>query len=90
MPELHVIAAGSLLDFAMEKVGIPVGRVNILYVYPLSFMEFLAAIGYPQFIKAIVEQQFLSEILHNKLLDFLGQYLAIGGMPESYSVLDRY
>lgn len=83
MPELHVIAAGSLLDFAIEKVGMPVGRVNILYVYPLSFMEFLAAIGQAQFIKVILEMQILSEILHNKLLDFLGQYLAIGGMPEA-------
>lgn len=37
MPELHVIAAGSLLDFAIEKVGIPVGRVQSLYMFPLSF-----------------------------------------------------
>ena len=39
MPELHVIAAGSLLDFAIEQIGIPVGRVEFLYMYPVSFIE---------------------------------------------------
>src|SRR3990167_5729623 len=43
MPELHVIAAGSLLDFAIQKVGIPVGRVQSLYMQPVSFIEYLAA-----------------------------------------------
>ena len=42
MPELHVIAAGSLLDFAIQQVGIPVGRVEALYMQPVSFIEFLA------------------------------------------------
>ena len=83
MPELHVIAAGSLVDFAVEKVGMPVGRISMLYVYPLSFMEFLAATGNPQFIEAILKKQQLSDILHDRLLDFLGHYLAIGGMPEA-------
>src|SRR5581483_4743310 len=83
MPDLHVIAAGSLVDFAVEKVGMPVGRVNMLYVYPLSFMEFLAATDNAQFIAAILREEPLSDILHNKLLDLLGHYLAIGGMPEA-------
>lgn len=82
LPELHVIAAGSLIDFAIEKVGIPVGRVNMLYVYPLSFMEFLSATGNSQFIEAILKKQPLSEILHNKLLEILVHYMVIGGMPE--------
>ncbi len=43
MPELHVIAAGSLLDFALESTGIPIGRVDSMYMYPLSFTEFLSA-----------------------------------------------
>jgi len=83
MPELHVIAAGSLLDFALEEVGMPVGRVSTLYVYPLSFLEFLAATGHGQFIEAILQQHPFSDILHNQLLDFLGHYLAIGGIPEA-------
>lgn len=83
LPELHVIAAGSLVDFAVEKVGMSVGRINMLYVYPLSFMEFLAAADNAQFIAAILQRRPLSEILHDKLLDLLGHYLAIGGMPEA-------
>ncbi len=83
MPDIHVIAAGSLIDFAIEKVGMPVGRVNMLYLYPLSFIEFLAATNNSRFIEAILEKKQLSDILHDKLLDLLGHYLAIGGMPEA-------
>ena len=46
MPNLHVIAAGSLLEFAIAKVGVPVGRISMLYMYPLSFLEYLVAIGH--------------------------------------------
>ncbi len=83
MPELHVVAAGSLLDFAIEKVGMPVGRVGMLYVHPLSFIEFLAATDNAHFIEAILRQQSLSKVNHDKLLDLLGHYLAIGGLPEA-------
>jgi predicted AAA+ superfamily ATPase len=83
MPELHVIAAGSLLDFALEKVGMPVGRISTLYIYPLSFLEFLSATGNQLFFEAILRQQPFSEVIHNKLLDLLGHYLAIGGIPEA-------
>lgn len=86
MPELHVIAAGSLLDFAIEKVGIPVGRVQSLYVYPVSFIEFLAAAGYVGLAQEILDhdvRETMSEVLHEKLLDLLGNYMAIGGMPEA-------
>ena len=83
MPELHVIGAGSLLDFALEKVGMPVGRVSTLYVYPLSFVEFLSASKEGQLIDAILKQTPFSDIIHNKLLDLLGHYLVIGGIPES-------
>jgi uncharacterized protein len=82
IPELHVIAAGSLLDFAVEKVGMPVGRVSMLYVYPLSFVEFLAAIDQSKYIGAILQQEILSDILHEELNNFLKFYFAIGGMPE--------
>ena len=44
-PELHVIAAGSLLEFVIEKIGVPVGRLQFLYLYPFSFYEFLVALG---------------------------------------------
>lgn len=84
-PNLHLIAAGSLLDFAIEQVGMPVGRINTLYLYPLSFLEFLAATNNSRFIPAIMSGEILSEILHEELLSLLSHYLAIGGMPEVVS-----
>ena len=85
MPELHIIAAGSLLDFAIEKIGIPVGRVRSLYMYPVSFIEFLAALGKSTIIKQILEESTItySSGLHDDLLDLVGKYLAVGGMPEA-------
>lgn len=85
MPSLHVIAAGSLFDFALEKVGIPVGRVSSMYMHPLSFLEFLAAGGHRSLIGAILQGEEFSEVIHHKLLDLVGEYLAIGGMPEAVS-----
>ncbi len=85
LPELHVIAAGSLLDFVLENIGIPVGRVASLYMYPLSFLEFLAARGDQGLAQLLLEHdhQFpLSDPIHNQLVSVLGEYLAIGGMPE--------
>ncbi len=85
MPELHVIAAGSLLDFAIEEVGIPVGRVQSLYMFPLSFVEFLAALNHTALIKAIVSHdptQEMSEVIHKQALSLLGDYCALGGMPR--------
>lgn len=84
MPELHVIAAGSLLDFAIEQVGVPVGRVTMRYMYPLSFFEFLIALGHEQWVTAILEGPYeINEGMHDKLLSLLGNYLAIGGMPAA-------
>ena len=86
LPELHVIAAGSLLDFAIEQVGIPVGRVQSLYIHPLSFMEYLAATGNGLFVREIIGQTTASEIsstAHDRLLSLLGEYMAIGGMPHA-------
>jgi predicted AAA+ superfamily ATPase len=86
MPELHVIAAGSLLDFAIEQVGVPVGRVQFLYMYPLSFIEFLSALDHPMMIKEILahsDGEAISDVVHDKILSLLGNYIAIGGMPQA-------
>lgn len=86
MPELHVVAAGSLLEFVIEQIGIPVGRIVSLYCYPLSFYEFMIATGNIQLIeliKSLPEGQPLEEPLHKQALDLLSQYLAVGGMPEA-------
>lgn len=88
MPELHVIAAGSLLEFAIEKVGVPVGRIEFYNLYPMSFLEFLKAGGYDLIFNEILthlvsEPQ--SELIHEKIITLLREYLAIGGMPEIVS-----
>lgn len=86
IPNLHVVAAGSLLEFAIEQVGMPVGRVNSLYLYPLSFLEFLVALNKNALAKMLLEQnleQPLMDALHTSLLTTLGTYLFTGGMPEA-------
>lgn len=84
-PELHVIAAGSLLDFSLEKIGVPVGRVSFLYLYPLSFLEFLQAKGNSPAVNNILNYNFPEEMtpaVHQELLKQVAEYMAIGGMPE--------
>jgi hypothetical protein len=85
MPDLHVVAAGSLLEFAIAKVGIPVGRISMLYMYPLSFLEYLVAMGNSLIAKEILSHPAgisMDDVIHAKILDLLGEYLSIGGMPE--------
>jgi predicted AAA+ superfamily ATPase len=94
MPELHVIAAGSLLDFAIEAVGIPVGRIESLYVYPLSFIEFLLAqkggeIVVQEIFRHPVQER-MSEPIHEKFLELVSNYVAIGGMPEAVKLWIDY
>jgi predicted AAA+ superfamily ATPase len=85
-PELHVIAAGSLLEFALNELpSFGVGRVRSLFVYPFSFEEFLSACGEKMLIKAkqgVLSKHPLNEAIHNKLLDYLKRFLVVGGMPE--------
>jgi predicted AAA+ superfamily ATPase len=82
MPTLHVIGAGSLLEFAIEQVGIPVGRVQTLNVYPMSFAEFLVAKGKTLLLEAIISSTPLPEIIQNQALQFLSEYFVVGGLPE--------
>ncbi|MBI5448624.1 MAG: AAA family ATPase [Gammaproteobacteria bacterium] len=86
MPELHVIAAGSLLQFAIDKVGVPVGRIAFLHMYPMSFLEFLEALGESLLAEAIQNQDGktpFNSAVHQKALRLFGEYIAIGGMPEA-------
>jgi uncharacterized protein len=86
MPALHVIAAGSLLEFAIEKVGVPVGRIAMLYMYPMSFLEYLVATGDHLIAKKILGHPVgmpMGEPIHSRILDKMGEYLSIGGMPEA-------
>ncbi len=79
-PALHVIAAGSLLDFAIDKLGMAVGRVQFLYLYPLSFSEFLTAQQRDD-LRQFIQQQSPDPVLHSQLLDYLKTYFWLGGMP---------
>jgi len=85
-PELHVIAAGSLLEFALSELpSFGVGRVRSIFVYPFSFDEFLSACGEEGLIKVKLgasAKHPLNDAIHNKLLNHLKRFLVIGGMPE--------
>jgi predicted AAA+ superfamily ATPase len=85
IPELHVAAAGSLLEFALEQVGIPVGRVASLHMYPVSFLEFLVARGKSSMVELMLEEKYMLSIgdpIHDLLLRLVGEYLVLGGFPE--------
>jgi predicted AAA+ superfamily ATPase len=86
MPGLHVIAAGSLLEFALEEIpSLGVGRIRSLFMYPLSFLEFLEAVGNPFLWKAVMKSSLsnpLDDILHQRVQYLLKLFLIIGGMPE--------
>lgn len=82
MPDLHIIGAGSLLEFAIEQIGLPVGRVQTLTVFPLSFAEFLVAKGQTLLLNAIWEQTSLASVVQDKVIRLLSEYLVVGGLPE--------
>ena len=83
MPDLHVIAAGSLLEFAFGEISFPVGRIQSMEVHPLSFSEFLHALNYRQ-AASICNNQItkVSASVHDFLLEQLRIYWLVGGMPE--------
>jgi len=82
IPELHVIAAGSLLEFALSDVkSFPVGRVQYLYMYPLNFEEYLGAMEMSLLSKEL-NQIPVKSTAHTALLTHFNKYVIIGGMPE--------
>lgn len=84
-PEYHIAVAGSLLGMSLHKdVSYPVGKVDVLNIYPMSFEEFLMAKGEHETLKLIQNKDYaLLTVLHEKLLDLLRQYYYVGGMPEA-------
>ena len=86
--EYHVIAAGSLLGTLLaQPKSYPVGMVNLLDIYPLTFDEFLEATDESlyAYYSSIQKGQPIEEIFHNRLLEAYNYYLIIGGMPECVS-----
>ncbi len=85
-PQIHVIAAGSLLEFALADVSsFPVGRVEYLYLYPFNFIEYLEAIKHTQALKQIAQIP-ISNFAHETLLKLYNNYVIMGGMPEVVKV----
>ena len=87
-PEYHIIAAGSLLGIAInrEQHSFPVGKVQMMNMYPLSFKEFLIAIGRENLIEEIKkhfeENSRMDKDIHELCLKLYRTYLVVGGMPE--------
>lgn len=90
-PEIPVICAGSLLEFVLSdhSFSMPVGRIQYLHMGPMTFTEFLDAVGEEKlasFIMHYTPDQKIGEIVHNRLSSLLRSYYYIGGMPEAIAV----
>jgi predicted AAA+ superfamily ATPase len=91
VPELHIIAAGSLLEFILEEhtFSMPVGRIEYLHLGPMTFKEFLAGSGREQ-LKEYIEQfrihDDLPPVIHAELMKMFRIFCAVGGMPEAVQV----
>ncbi len=85
-PEYNIVAAGSLLGVALKhkNISFPVGQVEFLELRPLSFYEFLCALGEDQLAELVQQANKFNqiEIMHEKLTQLLKHYLYVGGMPE--------
>jgi predicted AAA+ superfamily ATPase len=88
MPELHVIGAGSLIEFALRSKDfkMPVGRIQSVFMFPLSFEEFLKALGEEKLcehLNTVNPEKKLEKIFKDRLENLIRTYLLIGGMPAS-------
>lgn len=92
LPELHVIGAGSLLEFALREknLSMPVGRVQYMYLRQLSFREYLAVSGNNRLIEQIESAKVdtgLDDVIHQQAIKLVREYMNLGGMPM---VVDSY
>ena len=87
-PQYHIVAAGSLLGVSLHPgTSFPVGKVDFMDLYPLSFMEFLNATGHENLANLLKAKEFnLITSFKSKYIDLLKQYYYIGGMPEAVSI----
>lgn len=85
--EFHIVAAGSLLGVKLSvPMSFPVGKVNMLELYPMTFMEFLTAAGkteYRELLEGLKTISPIAEPLHEELIGLLKKYYFVGGMPEA-------
>jgi uncharacterized protein len=87
MPDLHVIAAGSLLEFTFSEISFPVGRIQTMEIHPMNFSEFLLAMNFKKAAEICNSPiTGVSEATHAFLLEQLRLYWLVGGMPECIKV----
>ncbi len=87
LPALHVISAGSLLEFSLREIPFPVGRVQMMDMYPMSFSEYLDATGQSAMSTILLDDpRELSQAIHQKFLEALRIYFSVGGMPACVSL----
>ena len=98
MPELHVVAAGSLLEFALgdKRLPMPVGRIEYLHLGPMTFEDFLTALGHAQLAAGLrdyrvaeVRRDIFPKMVHDKCMELLRLYLVVGGLPEAVAAYAR-
>ncbi len=91
-PQYHVVAAGSLLGVALHSgTSFPVGKVEFLDLYPLSFPEFLQALGKEDLFNLVKNKEYeLVTAFKDKYIDLLRQYYFVGGMPEAVSAFSQH
>lgn len=84
-PQYHVAVAGSLLGITMHQgESFPVGKVDILHIYPMTFDEFLLAKGYSQMVDVLRSKDWQTiKLLRSQYIKFLREYYFVGGMPEA-------
>ncbi len=91
-PELHVLAAGSLLEFALAdaQFSMPVGRIEYLHLGPIQFDDFMAAMGHVDLVDYLrklsledIRNQSMLAVIHEKCMNLLKQYWIVGGLPEA-------
>ena len=90
-PQYHVMAAGSLLGIAMHKNdSFPVGKVDFMHLYPLSFFEFLEAVGEKKMVDLLMTKEWsMITMFRNKFEERLRQYYYVGGMPAAVSAFAK-
>jgi len=81
MPELALCCAGSLLGVKLSSESFPVGKVNLLNLYPMTFEEFLQALGKDQLVESLKSAN-IPEIAHDMLWEHLMEYFITGGLPQ--------
>jgi len=94
MPQLHIIAAGSLLEFVLadHKFSMPVGRIEYMHLGPMIFEEFLLAMGKQKlldFLQGYLLSEPIPDSIHNEFMRYVRDFCVIGGMPAAINIYSK-